>query len=158
MCDFPRALWQRPACVTSRVHSVPPASLARGCSHVTDWILWQDHRDWDPTGDLSLVRNAKNGHGQKWHIPLLRLPQENLPCSSQHPLPPRSPRHRRQGDLGSHALKTAQPASDQSLKDCGQQNPPPLPALPIGLYVNNNSNKALFSQNTAISGFYYYSS
>lgn len=37
----------------------------RGGSHVTDWILWWDNRDWDPSGDLNLVRNAKNGRGQK---------------------------------------------------------------------------------------------
>lgn len=109
-----------------------------GGSHVTDWILWWDNRDWDPSGDLNLVRNAKNGRGQKWYIPLPRLPQENFPCSSQHSLPPLSPRHRRQGDLGSRVLKTSQPASHRSLN--ARDTPRPLSDLPVGLYVNNNKN------------------
>lgn len=44
--------------------AVFPVSLPRTCSHVVGFMSG-DKRHCNPTGDLSLVRNAKNGCGQE---------------------------------------------------------------------------------------------
>lgn len=133
--------------------AVFPASQPRTCSHVAGFTSG-DKRHCNPTGDLSLVRNAKNGCGQEWCIPLPRLPQENLPCNSQHSPPPLPSRHRHQGDLGSHALWTASPHQMNPWKAAWNRT---LclhfsPASWTHIWIRNK----LFYQNTGISGFHCY--
>lgn len=135
--------------------AVLPASPARTCSHVTEF-LWWDNRKWDPTGDLSPVRNAKNGCGQKWGIPLPRLPQENLPCNSQHSLPSSVIQTQAPGSSWKPCVTTARSPSTQSLNDCLEQIICSCfsPANWTLMWTRNK----LFCQNTGISGFHCYSS
>lgn len=62
---------------------VRPASLPSRYGYVTEFS-WEDNGNWNPTGYLSLVRNAESGCGQHGAFHSQDHPQENLRGNSQH--------------------------------------------------------------------------
>lgn len=130
--------------------AVLPASLAGMCGPVTE-LLWWDHGNWDPAGDLSLTRNAENGCGQKWCIPPPRKLPMQLPTFSLPRHPDIAPEWAWKPCIKDSTLFPS-PAPEWLL---GAEPPPHVSAANWTLMWTWNK---LFCQNTDISGLHCFGS
>lgn len=157
MCNFPSVWWRRPSdLLSSQLSSQPPwlGSIAKwlgSCGGIigigTLLEIWIS------------VRNAKNGCGQKWCIPLPRLPARKPPMqfstSSSDILLPHHPDSGTRVTLEAMEWEHKSP-STQSLNGYLEQTlyPDFGPANWTFMWTRNK----LFYQNTDRSGFCCYSS